>query len=149
VKPRNVDRQTSSRMASIKTKRTSLELSVNDIVACYPGQIQNNYEWLPGRPDVVLPELQKVIFVHGCFWHDHQGCKLAQRPMRNAHFWRAKRNLNRQRDKRNIQQLKIKGWDVLIVWGCELKVRSSVEKRIKQFLEAPSPPHGTTLHPAD
>jgi DNA mismatch endonuclease, patch repair protein len=76
---------------------------------------------IPGNPDITLPKFQKVIFVHGYFWHGHEKCKRSKRPTTNREFWDEKLNKNLFRDKRNIEELNNKGWKSLIVWSCEVK----------------------------
>lgn len=82
---------------------------------------------LPGRPDVVLPKYRTVIFVHGCFWHRHQGCSLAYNPKSRASFWRQKFALNVARDRRQITEILRAGWKVIVVWECVL--RDEVKER--------------------
>ena len=76
---------------------------------------------LPGSPDIVLPKYHTVIFVHGCFWHGHKGCKNYTVPKTNTDFWTAKVARNQERDQETWRQLEAKGWSVIIVWECELK----------------------------
>ena len=76
---------------------------------------------LPGSPDIVLPKYRSVIFVHGCFWHGHKGCKYYTIPKTNTEFWTAKVARNQARDQEVWRQLEAKGWSVIIVWECELK----------------------------
>lgn len=80
---------------------------------------------LPGTPDIVLPRHRTVVFVHGCFWHRHSGCKKATMPKSNTEFWHTKFERNVQRDKENRRALKKLGWNVVTVWQCEVP---SIEK---------------------
>jgi DNA mismatch endonuclease (patch repair protein) len=75
---------------------------------------------LPGRPDIVLPRYRTIVFVHGCFWHQHQGCKLAVMPSTNRAFWEAKLGGNRARDAKTAARLRRSGWRVLTIWECDL-----------------------------
>ena len=75
---------------------------------------------LPGKPDIVLPKHKAVVFVHGCFWHSHEGCKRAARPTTNRTFWDRKLDRNAERDRKHHQALMALGWNVLVVWECEL-----------------------------
>lgn len=84
---------------------------------------------LPGKPDIVLPKYRTVILVHGCFWHQHKGCKKARLPIQNAEFWKAKLQQNVSRDAKSEKALRDLGWNVLIVWECE------TQKSIKETLE--------------
>lgn len=80
----------------------------------------NNHR-MPGTPDIVLPKYRTVIFIHGCFWHGHQGCKYYTVPKTNTEFWTTKVARNQQRDQEVWRQLEAKGWYVIVVWECELK----------------------------
>lgn len=80
-----------------------------------------NVKALPGSPDIVLPKYRSVIFVHGCFWHGHNGCKNYTVPKTNTDFWVAKVARNRERDQEVWRKLEAKGWRVIIVWECQLK----------------------------
>lgn len=82
---------------------------------------RKNDKRLPGTPDIVLPKYKTVIFVNGCFWHGHTGCKYFVWPQNNADFWREKIQRNIERDKNNYDKLKQLGWNVVLVWECELK----------------------------
>lgn len=79
---------------------------------------------LPGRPDLLLPKHRAALFVHGCFWHRHPGCRHATTPKGNAEYWQAKLDANRRRDARNQRQLRALGWRVKVVWECQLKART-------------------------
>jgi DNA mismatch endonuclease, patch repair protein len=76
---------------------------------------------LPGTPDIVFPRFNAVIFVHGCFWHAHKGCKLSTKPSSRKGYWHEKFQANEKRDKRNYAALAEKGWRVLVVWECAIK----------------------------
>ena len=90
---------------------------------------------LPGRPDIVLPKHRTVVFVHGCFWHRHEGCGLARLPKSRVAFWKSKFDANVERDKRNLSELSSLGWRPLVIWECELKDRDALAARITAFLE--------------
>jgi DNA mismatch endonuclease (patch repair protein) len=98
---------------------------------------------LPGKPDLVYPGRRKVIFVHGCFWHQHSDpeCKIARRPKSNLEYWEPKLNRNMERDAENQAELRRIGWDYLIVWECETKAAQRegtevLEAKLKKFLGA-------------
>jgi DNA mismatch endonuclease, patch repair protein len=91
---------------------------------------------LPGSPDLVFPTRKKVIFVHGCFWHSHQNCRLGKLPKSNLGFWKPKLEGNRERDLRNIRKLRRMGWQVLVVWQCNLRVMNGCLQRVISFLES-------------
>jgi DNA mismatch endonuclease (patch repair protein) len=89
---------------------------------------------LPGKPDIVLPRHKKIIFIHGCFWHLHN-CKYGRvTPATNAIFWQNKRLGNKQRDRKNLSQLRKLGWQVLIIWECQLKTPIDVANKLQLFL---------------
>jgi DNA mismatch endonuclease, patch repair protein len=93
-----------------------------------------NVRWLPGRPDLVFGSRRKVIFVHGCFWHRHRCEAGRSMPASNVAYWRGKFQGNQRRDARVRRLLMRKGWDVLVVWECELRRPGFVRERLKQFL---------------
>ncbi len=90
--------------------------------------------YLPGHPDMVFKGRRKAIFVHGCFWHRHEGCRLARLPKSRLDFWLPKLEGNRQRDAKKLEQLCQRGWKSLVIWECELKDLGSLEKRLRAFL---------------
>jgi len=91
---------------------------------------------LPGSPDIAFRSRKKVIFVHGCFWHQHQSarCALRSHPKRNLHYWRPKLAGNRARDVRNRRELARLGWSTLVVWECELSSPQTLSRRLAAFL---------------
>lgn len=91
-------------------------------------------KYLPGKPDLVFPSRRAVVFMHGCFWHRHEGCKLARMPKSRVSFWREKLEANRQRDRRNQLRLQEMGWRVLIVWECQLSTPEDTARRVRDFL---------------
>jgi DNA mismatch endonuclease (patch repair protein) len=90
---------------------------------------------LPGNPDIVLPRYRKVIFVHGCFWHGHKGCRRATRPATNETFWNSKLDSNIERDKRFKKELRRLGWKVLVVWECETHKPEKLISKLSTFLD--------------
>jgi DNA mismatch endonuclease (patch repair protein) len=89
---------------------------------------------LPGKPDIVLPKYRRVIFVHGCFWHGHSGCRRATIPQTNSGFWSRKIRGNMVRDKKNIRALRALDWKVLVIWQCQTKNPEQLAKRLLRFL---------------
>ena len=85
---------------------------------------------LPGRPDIVLPRHKTVVFVHGCFWHRHAGCRNSVLPKTRPEFWLAKLDGNVARDRRNVAALKRLGWKVLTVWECELADEQKLSRNL-------------------
>lgn len=108
-------------MSRIKNKNTKPEEMVRKFLFSKGFRYRKNDKRLPGHPDIVLPKYKTVIFVNGCFWHGHGGCKYFVWPKSNEEFWEEKITANTERDKRNIAALEQMGWNVLIIWECELK----------------------------
>jgi len=118
-----VDATTRSRMmAGIRGKDTKPELMVRSFLH-RAGLRFRLHAKLPGKPDLVLPKYRTVVFVHGCFWHRHEGCRYATTPANNAAFWHEKFAANVRRDTKVKQQLEELGWRVLVIWSCELGER--------------------------
>jgi DNA mismatch endonuclease, patch repair protein len=131
--------QRSRNMSRVKGRDTKPELLVRSVVHSLGYRFRLHGKELPGRPDLVLPRHRKVIFVHGCFWHGHAGCRRAARPSTNREFWDRKIEGNVARDAANVRALRRAGWKVLVVWQCALKDRARLEKRLRGFLSEPSP----------
>lgn len=118
-----VDRATRSRMMSgIRGKDTQPELTVRSFLH-RAGLRFRLHAKLPGKPDLVLPKYHAAVFVHGCFWHRHEGCRYATTPASNAAFWQEKFAANVRNDTKVKQQLQALGWRVLVIWSCELDER--------------------------
>ena len=113
--------QRSYNMSRIRGKNTKPEELVRKYLFSQGFRYRKNDVRLPGKPDIVLPKYKTVIFVNGCFWHKHEGCKYFVWPKNNDNFWKAKILGNSERDKKNYDKLTELGWKVLIVWECELK----------------------------
>lgn len=111
-------------MSKISSKNTKPEIILRKALFEKGYRYRINYKKLPGSPDIVLPKYKTVIFVHGCFWHAHPNCKDAHLPKTNIEFWRNKINSNIERDKRTTQQLMSLGWNIIIVWECEIKKKN-------------------------
>ena len=117
-------------MSRIRSVDTSPELQVRSLLHRAGFRFSLHRKDLPGCPDIVLAKYRTVIFVHGCFWHQHQACKHASSPKQNAEFWTAKLNSNRKRDRRVCRELRLNGWRVVTVWECEYKTKFSRLLRI-------------------
>ncbi len=128
----------SARMARIKGKGSSAEMTVRRLVHRMGYRYRLHGAELPGRPDLVFPGRRKAIFVHGCFWHRHPDpdCKLARLPKSRQDFWIPKLEGNRARDLRQLEELKALGWSALILWECELKNEAFLENEIRTFLDS-------------
>jgi DNA mismatch endonuclease (patch repair protein) len=123
----------SERMARIKSKDTQPELRVRRLAHALGYHYRLHRQDLPGCPDLVFSSRRKVVFVHGCFWHAHQGCKVANKPRSSTDFWLAKFDRNRARDAKNLQALISSGWSVFTVWECETKHPEPLASRLVRF----------------
>lgn len=121
-------------MSCIKGKGTKPEEIVRKYLFSQGFRYRKNDKRLPGTPDVVLPKYKTVIFVNGCFWHGHEGCKYFVWPKNNAEFWKAKILQNIERDKRDFERLENLGWKVVVVWECSLK-KNSRQQSLEDLLE--------------
>ena len=111
-------------MAGIRGKGTKPEMLVRQALFAEGFRFRLHRSDLPGGPDIVLPGKKVAIFVHGCFWHRHAGCRFAKLPSSNADFWRNKLDGNVQRDRRAVEALRSAGWRVLTVWECATRDKS-------------------------
>ncbi|MGM9701238.1 MAG: very short patch repair endonuclease [Prevotella sp.] len=108
-------------MAAIRGRDTRPEMVVRKFLFGRGFRYRLNHPWLPGHPDLVLRKYRTVIFVNGCFWHGHEGCRWFKMPKTNTDFWQAKIMRNRERDVREMRQLSSMGWHCITVWECQLK----------------------------
>lgn len=127
----------SERMSRIRSKDTLPELQVRQVLHKLGYRYRLHLTGLPGSPDIVFKGRRKVIFVHGCFWHQHEGCKVSHIPKSNSLFWQEKLERNRKRDTANQQALIGLGWEVMVVWECELADAYGLARRMQSFLGAP------------
>ncbi len=127
--------ETRRRMLAVKGRDTVPEMRVRRILHTMGYRFRLHRKDLPGTPDVVLPRHRKIVLVHGCFWHGHEDCKRATRPVNNASTWAAKIEGNRRRDQWNLDALGALGWEVLVVWECEVRDVPRLEARLRAFLE--------------
>lgn len=111
----------SKNMSHIPSKNTKPEETVRKYLFSQGFRYRKNVSSLPGKPDIALPKYKTVVFVNGCFWHGHEGCKWFVPPKTNTEFWYAKFKYNAERDERNYAKLSEMGWRVLIVWECEIR----------------------------
>ena len=124
--------QRSYNMSRIKGKDTKPELIIRSLIHRLGYRFRLHRKDLPGKPDIVLPRHKKIIFVHGCFWHMHN-CKNGRvKPATRAKFWQDKRTGNKERDRRNIRALKKLGWDVLVVWECQVR-KNNFQMSVSDF----------------
>jgi DNA mismatch endonuclease (patch repair protein) len=122
-------------MSSVRPYDTQPELLVRSMVHRMGYRFRIHKQGLPGNPDIVLPKHKKVIFVHGCFWHGHRECSRSKRPGTHQAFWGKKLDSNMARDKRQLRELRKIGWDVLVVWQCQLKNQTGLQNKIECFLK--------------
>ena len=121
-------------MSRIRSKDTKPEKIIRSILHKLGFRFRINRKDLPGKPDIVLPKYRTVIFVHGCFWHQHEGCKIASKPKSNSEYWKTKFTKNIERDKKNQEELKLMGYRVIIIWECEAKVIQKSPEKLKSML---------------
>lgn len=121
-------------MAHVKGRDTGPEKAVRSLLHRLGYRFRLHQKDLPGNPDIVLPRHHKVIFVHGCFWHGHPGCRRAGRPVTNTAFWNKKLDKNVERDARVQAELQLRGWKVLVVWQCQIRDRDRLAAMLKHFL---------------
>lgn len=113
--------QRHNNMAAIHSANTKPELLVRKYLFSREFRYRLNHPRLPGRPDIVLRKYRTCIFINGCFWHGHSNCKYYVVPKTNTHFWTAKIERNRERDKKVEEELSQMGWHSITIWECELK----------------------------
>ncbi len=126
----------SENMRRIRDRDTSPEMTVRRLTHSMGYRYRLRRKDLPGRPDLVFSGRRKVIFVHGCFWHQHPDprCQDSRLPKSNTAYWTPKLRRNRERDQEHVQQLQAEGWRVLVIWECELKDTDQVVEKIRSFL---------------
>ncbi len=123
-----VDAKTRSRMmAGIRGKNTTPEVRLRKALHGAGFRFRLHSAKLPGRPDIVLPKFRAAVFVHGCFWHRHEGCRNASVPKSNAEFWEDKFARNVERDTANVAGLHAVGWRVAIIWECAIRKRGEAD----------------------
>lgn len=124
----------SKRMSLIRGTGSAPEMKLRRLVHRMGFRYRLHVKELPGKPDLVFPSRCAVIFMHGCFWHRHKGCKLARLPKSKLEFWKPKLEANTKRDLHNQRQLKALGWRVLVVWECEMADTERVSAIVREFL---------------
>ncbi len=126
--------QRSRCMSKIKGKNTAPELFVRSMLHRMGYRFRLHVKDLPGKPDIVLPRYESVIFVHGCFWHKHKGCKYAVMPKTRKEFWGKKLARNVERANEVAIQLKRSSWKRIVVWECEIKDSKKLCRRLRNIL---------------
>lgn len=125
----------SERMSRIRSSNTAPEVALRRAMHALGFRFRLHSKGLPGKPDIVLPRYKTVIFVHGCFWHRHRGCKVATTPKTNTEFWIEKFDRNVVRDARTREQLERLGWRVIVVWECELRSANQVAGAVRRVAD--------------
>ena len=120
-------------MSQIKGKNTKPEILVRKYLFSRGYRFRLHDKKLPGKPDIVLPKYKTAIFIHGCFWHGHEGCKYFVMPKTRTDWWSKKLSGNRQKDVENLLMLSAMNWKVITIFECELKV-SSLEETLKRLI---------------
>jgi len=132
------DRLTAERrswnMSRIRSKNTGPERIVRSLLHRMGYRFRMHRKDLPGSPDLVLPRYKVVVFIHGCFWHRHRGCKFAYTPKSRITFWQTKFKANLDRDKKNRHALKKMGWKIITVWECITKDLAKLQAFLKSNL---------------
>jgi DNA mismatch endonuclease (patch repair protein) len=124
----------SQNMRQIRSKDTAPEVLLRQMLHRCGYRFRLHREELPGKPDLVFPSRRKVIFVHGCFWHQHPGCREGRVPGSRRDYWEPKLARNGQRDRSAQAALKEQGWDYLVLWECDLKNASTALTTAQKFL---------------
>lgn len=121
-------------MSRIHGANTKPELEVRKRLHSMGFRYCLHYSKLPGKPDIVLPKHKKIIFVHGCFWHGHPGCKRSKLPTTNVDFWQRKISSNIARDLEVQKELARRGWKILTIWSCETRKSEYLISKIEEFM---------------
>ncbi len=122
-------------MSRVRGKDTKTEELVRKYLFNEGFRYRKNDKRYPGKPDIVLPRYKTVIFVHGCFWHQHPGCKAATIPVTNSEYWKSKFAKNIERDEREQNELKDAGWNVIVLWECEISTKERQRYRLEKLVE--------------
>lgn len=128
----------SQMMAAIPSKNTKPEVAVRKFLHSLGFRFRLHQRICGVRPDIVLPKYRACIFVHGCFWHRHEGCKLASTPKTRHEFWQSKFDSNISRDQRVIKTLEINGWNVIVIWECTVRDGSFMQMDFSELLSGES-----------
>ncbi len=124
----------SRNMSAIRSKNTNPETVVRSLLFALGYRYRLHRKDLPGKPDIILKKHNTVIFVHGCFWHQHKECKRANIPKSNKKYWIPKLERNVERDKINKRELNRLGWNVITIWECETKDSGKITAELKKKL---------------
>jgi len=120
-------------MSRIRSKDTKPEIIIRSLLHKMGYRFRLHRKDLPGKPDIVLPKYKTVVFVHGCFWHRHRGCKRCTTPTSNQSYWLKKLNRNIEKDKLHKMQLRKSNWKVLVIWECETKNLDKLTNKLSKL----------------
>lgn len=122
-------------MSRIPAKDTSVEVKVRKYLFAQGFRYRKNVKELPGKPDIVLPKYRTVLFIHGCFWHRHAGCKRATTPKSRLEYWLPKFERNVENDKKHCEELISMGWNPIVIWECEVNkhFNDTMEKVVREI----------------
>jgi len=122
-------------MSRVGPRDTHPEVTVRKALFSAGFRFRKNVKTLPGSPDIVLAKYRAIVFVHGCFWHQHPGCRKARRPSSNVSFWDSKFERNIKRDKSKLTELVNLGWTVFVIWQCEIdrEPKSTLDKLVSSL----------------
>ena len=126
-------------MSQIKSKDTKPEMTVRRFLFANGFRFRTHDKKLPGKPDLVLKKYNTVVFVHGCFWHGHENCKHFKMPKSRREYWVPKIENNIARDRNNIQEVLSLGWNIIVIWECELtkvKLERTLQELLKKLIKA-------------
>jgi len=121
-------------MRQVRSTNTTPERRVRSLLHCLGFRFRLQRKDLPGKPDIVLPKYSTVVFVHGCFWHRHPGCPRASTPATNQDYWLPKFKRTVKRDQKNQKMLHRFGWNVIVVWECELRELDRLAERLSRAI---------------
>src|SRR5436309_2128868 len=127
-----------SDMSRIKGKNTKPEILVRKFLFANGFRFRIHVKDLPGKPDIVLPRYRTVIFVHGCFWHQHAGCIDCSNPKTNSKYWRPKLLANVRRDRKHRRRLRRTGWTPIVIWECQTRRQKELRDRLRRKLNPKS-----------
>jgi DNA mismatch endonuclease (patch repair protein) len=122
-------------MSKISDRDSKLEVFVRKALFAEGFRFRKNDTSLPGKPDIVLPKYNTIIFTHGCFWHGHQGCKASKLPESRRDFWEKKIKDNIERDNRNNNLLQQSGWEIITLWQCEFNTERNRQVRLNILID--------------
>lgn len=121
-------------MAAVHSKDTRAEILLRRFLWSHGVRYRVHYKGLPGKPDIVVPRCKLVIFVHGCFWHGHDGCIRGRLPKSRLEYWKPKIEANKIRDRAVEEELEGKGWKYLVIWECQLRTQKAASRTLPEVL---------------